>query len=29
MVDVFGAIFREICDDPMNADMQAKGEEVK
>ena len=25
MVDVFGAIFREICDDPMNADMQAKG----
>ena len=25
MVDVFGAIFREICDDPMNADMQVKG----
>ena len=25
MMDVFGAIFREICDDPMNADMQAKG----
>ena len=25
MVDVFGVIFREICDDPMNADMQVKG----
>ena len=25
MVDVFGAIFQEICDDSMNADMQAKG----
>lgn len=25
MADVFGAIFQEICDDSMNADMQAKG----